>query len=224
MSASHKVMCDAKHIRPSVRYIAIKNENAIDVCLKSFPNVTELTLDSSVSDPHTLFVTDALRRTICVTHLQKLTFVSHYLNFNELLDVLLYAPNIHTLSVIGFSTNAKEISTLRKSEKFRLISEQNKIKHIIIKDYSLMVIKMLIDLCPRLQHLCFDRQEKCFVEIAHYLLLKNTRKYSDISSLSVCSFLLDSNLIKKVDTVVKSKKHIDDYSLKIFPYEFYMWW
>ncbi len=217
-------LCDAGNIRHSVRYITIKNEKAVDSCSTSFPNVTELTLDFYHGVRSTLFTTDALRRTISVTHLQKLIIDSNHLTFKEIVDVLLYIPNIHTLGIRGIKTTAKEIATLQKSKKFRLVSEQNKIKNVVISNYSLMAIKMLVDICLELQHLSLNRFGKCFIKIVRYLLSKNARKYSGISSFSLRMFRLNNKLIKKVKILVQSKKHIDDYSLKVLENEFYLWW
>ncbi len=221
-----KPVCDTRNICHSVRYIIIKHEKAVDDCPKSFPNATELTLDFYRCVHSTLFTTDALRHMISITHLQKLIIHNNYLTVNEIVDVLLYIPNIHTLSIIGISTTAKEISTLQKSEKFRLVSEQNQIKNVIISNYSLMTIKMLVDICLELQHLSLSRFDKSFIEIVRYLLSKNARKYSDISSFSLrmFPFRLNNNLMEKVKTLVQSKKHIDDYSLKVLENEFYLWW
>jgi hypothetical protein len=217
-------MCDAGSIRHAVRYITINDGKALDDCSKSFPNVTQLTIDFYPIACSTLFTSNALGRTISVTHLKKLLIDRYYLTFNEIADVLLYIPNIDTLGIKGISTTAKEISTLRKSEKFLLVSEQNKVKNVIICDYLLMTIKMLIDLCPELQHLSFNTFHKSFIEIVRYLLSKNTRKFSDISSFSLRKFPLDNKLIEKVKTIVQSKKHINDYSLKVLQNEFYLWW
>ncbi len=224
MSTSSKPMCDAGNIRHSIRYITIKDVRALNDCSKSFPNATELTVDSSRIVRSTLFTTNALRRTISVTHLKKLIIASNYLTFNEIVDVLLYIPNIHTLAIRCIHTNAREVSTVQKSEKFRLVSEQNKVKNVIISNYFLMTIKMLIDLCPELQHLSFNTFQDPFMETVRFLLSKNARKFSNISSFSLRMFSLDNKLIEKVKTLIQSKKHIDDYSLKILQNEFYLWW
>jgi hypothetical protein len=217
-------VCDTGNICHSVRYITIKNEKAVDDCPKSFPNATELTLDFYRCVHSTLFTTDALRHVISITHLQKLIIRSYHLTFNEIVDVLLYIPNIHTLGIPGIKTTAKEISTLQKSEKFRLVSEQNQIKNVIISNYSLITVKMFVELCPKLQHLSSGTSQKSFIEIVRYLLSKNSRKYSGISSFSLRIFPLNKKLIKKVKTLVQSKKHIGDYSLKVLENEFYLWW
>lgn len=166
-----------------------------------------------------------MRNKISLTHIQKLNIINDYLTLNEIVDILLYVPNIHTLGIFGIRTQAaKEISTLRKSEKFDLVSEQNQIKHLILSYYSLTTVKLLVDLCLKLQHLSFNKNMGSFKEIACFLLSKNTRNYSDISSFSLCNFQLDKNLVNKVQSLVQSKKHVVDYSLKVLGNELYLWW
>lgn len=197
---------------------------AVDNCSESFPSATELTIIIHYNACCNLYATDGLRRTIPLTRLKKLTINSHYFTFKEMVDVILHTPNIHTLAVVHLDITAKQVAPVEESETFRLVSKQNKIKSIQITNYLLRTIRILIKLCPELQHLSMGTFRQPFEAVIRFLLSENKKTPCHVPSLLLGTFRMNKILLQNLRTIVESKKNVGDYSLKAIPHKIYLWW
>lgn len=181
-------ICHAQNVLNSVRYMTIHDLKVIDNRSQYFPNVIEFTFDSRYFNSWTLFSTNGFGRMIPLVHLHKLNMNSIYLNFNILINILLHASNVHTLTVQTLEITVKEVSALVESENFRLVSKQNKIKNISISNYLVVTIKTLINLCPRLHHLSLGTDRQPFEATIRYLRSNTNETVCHVSSLSLYMF------------------------------------
>jgi len=198
----------------------------IDNCLNSFPNTTELTLTDNNGDLSKWSENDSLHRIIPLAQLTKLTINYGYRPFNKVIDMLYLTPNIHTLVLKCVSLVATDFLPLQRSERFQLVSSTNKIKNMtILCDYSLHKIKLLINLCPKLEHLAVRFTFKSYdalEPIIQFLLLETNKKTCHLSSL--CIFEVSMIEIEKLKTVIESEKILNNYSMKVFDRMFFLWW
>lgn len=219
-----QLICQVKNIRRSIRHLIIEDETEIENCPKSFPNVTELTLDTYHGNCFTLLASDSLHRIISLTHLKKITIKGSYLNCNGLVYMLLDTPNLHTLIISNLRTGTEVMSLLQGNENFHLLSKQNKIKHIDIKNYSLRATKTLIKICPELQHLTLGTSQQPFEAVVRFLLFEARENSCPVSSLSFRTFEINEPFIARVKNIVESKKQFDDYSMKVLDNILHLWW
>lgn len=92
-----------------------------------------------------------------LTNLTKININNGSFDFYKLINMLLHTPNVHTLLLASISLSVREVKSIEGNETFRLVSKQNKIKHLTIYyDYLLRTIKMFIKLCPQVQHFTFN--------------------------------------------------------------------
>ncbi len=183
---------------------------------KSFPCTTELIIAAPLNTPDV----NNFNRVISLTQLTKLTLCM-VCDLSEIVNILLYIPNIHTLSIGTSRSSAKQNFELEKSDTFKLISKQNRIQSIIIFQSTLETIQMIIKLCPRLQHLTFTHPEQNLERVIRFLIMKH-----DPTQWHLCSIRIlraGSTFIQKIKTLVKSKRHLGDYSFKTIASTIYVW-
>ncbi|CAF1036987.1 unnamed protein product [Rotaria sordida] len=218
-----KNTCHEKTIFDSVHHVTIQDERVIAGTSKYFPNVNELTIfnrRASCSHWDSTYNIDGIISMIQVT---KLTIDYSHRPFNKLVDLLYCTPNVHTLVFKQLSLSETDYFLLQESEKFRLVSNQNKIKSITFSfDYSLRKIKLFMNLCPKLQQLTIGMTDSCLEIIVQFLLLETKRTTCHLSSL--CIFGINTIWNKKLKTLIESKNLSDDYSIKILDRNFYLWW
>ncbi len=138
--------------------------------------------------------------------------------------MLLDIPNIHALVVPSLIITAKEVSSLEESENFRLVSKRNKIKSIQITNYLLRTIKILIKLCPELQHISMGTFRQPFETVVRFLLSEDKKTPCHASSLSLSMFRIDEILIGKLKMIVASKENVGEYSFNVIYHKIYLCW
>ncbi|CAF1322293.1 unnamed protein product [Rotaria sp. Silwood1] len=218
-----KNVCHEKTIFDSVHHVIIQDERVIVNSSKYFPNANELTIfnqRASCSHWNSTYYIDGI---IPVIQITKLTIDYSHHPFNKLVDLLYCIPNIQTLIFKQLSLPEMDYFLLQESEKFRLVSNQNKIKSITFSlDYSLRKIKLFMNLCPKLQQLTIGMADNCLEITVQFLLLETKRTICHLSSL--CIFGMNTISNKKLKTLIESKNLLDDYSIKIVDRNFYLWW
>ncbi|CAF4420974.1 unnamed protein product, partial [Adineta steineri] len=100
----------AIHLK-SVQDVQIQNEAELLNCKYFFPNVTTLTLENGFSNRYQSIAIN-LNRVLPLIHLTKLILDCRYLSLTNLIELLRFAPNIHTIkfnSLPRYKTDSKSI-------------------------------------------------------------------------------------------------------------------
>lgn len=206
----------------SVHHVIIEDEKMIDNCSKRFPNATELTLLNDCSLCSDWFTTNDFHDMIPLTQLTKLTIDIHSYRFDEIIKFLRFTPNLHTLIFQCIRLYGKNFFWQQVNDTFCLVSNQNKIKNVVITgDYSLKKIKVLFRLCRQIQHLTIDISQQSLEATIRFLFLEMNETTSHLSSLCIDGEM-DITLINKLEALIKSKKA--DYSFKVVDNQLYLWW
>ncbi|CAF3545658.1 unnamed protein product [Rotaria sp. Silwood1] len=212
-----------KTIFDSVRHVIIQDERMIGNCSKYFPNVNELTISDQRTDRAKRSVTISIDHIIPLIQLTKLMIDYGHRPFSKVIDLLCSTPNVHTLVLKRLSLVSTDYFPLQHSEKFRLVSNHNKIKHVtILFHYSLRNIQLLMNLCPQVRQISFDTSEN-YLESTMQFLISETKKTSCYLS-SICIFNVDAIINEKLKTLIENEKFINDYSIKNIDRTFYLWW
>lgn len=155
--------------------------------------------------------------------LNKITINSVHLDFRSIVNLLFYTPNVHTLTITSIKLFPRDYVPLQASELFHLVSEQSKIKNIIFTNvYSLQTIKLLINLCSRLQHIAISISERSLEPTIRFLLSEANETTCCLSS--ICILGVDAMWIEKLKHLIQSKTLVNDYSIKIINQKLYIWW
>jgi hypothetical protein len=96
----------------------------------------------------------------------------------------------------------------------------------ILSNCTLEVIKFLINLCPRLQHLTLEYLKDNFNFLLQFLLSKDKDNMRHLFSL--CIKNLFERQVDELKFIIASKKLLDVYLMKIkynlYNHEVYLWW
>lgn len=208
----------------SVEHIYIETEKSIINCMQYFPNAIELTFRKDFTST-CASVSTILNRIVPLQQLTKLAIECHYFSFKKMIELLCYTPNIRTLKFKSMPSyqKANDYTSVEQMETFRLVSNTNNITNVTFTGKCILEkLKLLLALCPRLQHLTIDTCATNLESITQFLLDKtneNTRHLCSLCFLTVC----DSSL-EQLDTFIKSESLLDDYTLKLANYKLYLSW
>ncbi|CAF2541251.1 unnamed protein product [Rotaria sp. Silwood2] len=192
-------------------------------CSKYFSNANELTISDQRTDRAKRSAIISIDHILPLIQLTKLTIDYSHRPFSKVIDLLYSTHNVHTLVVKCVSLVATDYSPLQQSEKFRLVSNHNKIKNVtILFDYSLRNIQLLMNLCSKVRQISFGTSESYLESTMQFLMSATKRTNCYLSS--ICIFGVNTTINEKLKTLIESEKLINDYSIKAGGQTFDLWW
>ncbi len=210
----------------SVVHVRIQNEEAISSCKAYFPNATGLTILRGFVDQIEYPFSTNLNRIIPLKQLTKLKVADIYDSFSEIIELLYYTPNIHTLKIILVACCKTDLILLQQSETFQLVSKTNNIKKLtIVSNNILKVIKFLVTLCPQLQHLTINTCEDGLKPVLQFLLSKDNNNTRYLRSLRIER--ISENEMETLKTFLESEILINICFIKVnenIRNTMYLWW
>ncbi|CAF4045664.1 unnamed protein product [Adineta steineri] len=211
----------AIHLK-SVQDVQIQNEAELVNCKYFFPNVTTLTLENGFSNRYQSIATN-LNRVLPLIHLTKLILDCRYLSLTNLIELLRFAPNVHTIKFNSLPRYKTDSKSIEENETFQLVSSTNIITNVTFrKRYGLDKLKVLMALYPRVQNLTVHICAQDLKAVVQFILEKrkeNASKYLH----SLCFIGGRKIWIKKINTLISSEALLDDYMLKTVDNNLYLW-
>jgi len=211
-----------KSTKDPIHHVYIHNANAMKQFVDDFPNATELTLSETFDVPRNSISTD-LNRIIPLKQLTKLTLECHRFPIVQIIELLHFTPNVHTLkldSVLFYGTDSVSI---QQNDIFQIVSNTNLVTNLTIdKECTLEKIQLLVVLFPRLEYLTINLYKEDLESIARFLLSKFNDNTRHLSSLCVSKQRRD--LMEKLRILLESENLLQDYTLKVINRKLYLWW
>lgn len=165
-----------------------------------------------------------LSHSISLKRLTTLSFDFEYFSVQKLLKILCCTPNIHTLklkTISGYQNNDETL--FEKNEDFHLVSHTNVITNITYEgECAFNEIKLLVTLCPRMEHLTIKTRSKTLESILRFLLDRTNQHTRHLCSL--CFSRVHNDCFEKVVKLIKSEALLNDYTLKKLAWKLYLWW
>ena len=204
----------AEHIRITVEQTTV---NTLTDC----PNATELTLDYNEAmefDKET--VSSILSAIVPLNQLTKLHILVETYLFKVILELLVKAPNIHTLTIGKIYFEHDDFTRTRQTE-FQKVSARSHIEnlniHYTINEQNEM--QLFFDLCPRLQNLTMSAPHHKFEEIMRYVISRNL--------VSVGINQASPEAVESMKNLIESKEIMHGYAMKTITqdssYDIYLW-
>ncbi len=187
-----------------------------------FPNVTDLTLnyDFYTSDNA---ITINLNRILPLLHITKLIIESDYICFTKLIEILGVIPNISTLKISCPSIFDEEYTSIQQNESFKIVSNTNLIKNVIISGIStLKRIELLVALCPQLESLQTGMDRKTLNLIVQFILTKSNNHTRQLFFLCISN--VPKLCLREVKRVIKLEKLLENYLIQFNSRHLYLWW
>ncbi|CAF3461390.1 unnamed protein product [Rotaria sp. Silwood2] len=206
----------------SVRHVHIQNKKAMINYNYYFPNVVALTIDGDFTKSCDSFST-ILRNIIPLKQLTKLIIECSPFSFREIIELLCFMPNIHTLIFLSMPKFKGKYHIIKQSEKFRLFSNINTITDMtIIGSLKFEENHLLINSCQHLQHLVINTTiDDLELDIR---LLSSKYHCHTLHYCSLCILKATTYWAMKVQSLIQSDKLFNNYILKLVGSNLYLWW
>ncbi len=129
----------------SVRHVCIHKSNTMKQFEGHFTNVNELTLSETFDIPHDSIVIH-LNRIIPLRQLTKLTLACHRSPFKQVIELLHFTPNIHTLKLDSILFYRTDSVSIQQNDIFQLVSNTNTVTTLTIdKEVTFEKIQLFLD-------------------------------------------------------------------------------
>ncbi|CAF4160252.1 unnamed protein product [Rotaria sordida] len=205
-----------------IHHICIHSTNMIKKSIDNFPNATKLTFCETFEVPRDSIVID-LNRFLPLKQLTKLTIKCHRFSFEQLIELLQFTPNIHVLKLDSILLYRTDSVSIQQNELSKLVSNMNTITKVTInKEVTLEKIQLLTTIFSRMEYLTINLYKEDLQPIARFLLSKSNNNTRYLSSL--CISKQRNDLMTILKTLIKSKKLLHDYTLKVINRKLYLWW
>ncbi|CAF2233828.1 unnamed protein product [Rotaria magnacalcarata] len=206
----------------SVKHLHIVSEDIVDDCLNYFPNVNELSIENKFKTSGDSIIA-TLRRMIPLRQLTKLIIKSHLFPMEDIINLLLFTPNLHTLSLNLYILDDFNINSNRQKEICQYVSKKNKIQDLILNQRcSLNEIQFIVYLLPRLKCLKAQMERKEIGQIIRFLLSKTHNRTRNLFYL--CILEVPKVCLTETKVLIESENLLNDYSIKYIDRDLHLWW
>ena len=206
----------------AVDHLIVRNEEAVTNCRRHFPNVNQLTLAESFRTNGVCLRT-LFKRIVPLNQITALVIKCDKLYVDELVNLLHVMPSIHTLTYENRSLKDMEDNSTRQSDLFQLVRSTNTIRNVTITNgFILKNTKLIISLCPQIQHLTIGQYGSSALTSIQFILSKIK---SDLPRL--CSFRANhtpKTVVAWIKTMLESEGLLDNYLIKHINSDLYLWW
>ncbi|CAF4868361.1 unnamed protein product [Rotaria magnacalcarata] len=206
----------------SVEHLHIASEEIVGDCLNYFPNVNELSIENKFKTSGDSIIA-TLRRMIPLRQLTKLIIKSHLFPMEDIINLLLFTPNLHTLSLNLYILDDFNINSNRQKEICQYVSKKNKIQDLILNQRcSLNEIQFIVYLLPRLKCLKAQMERKEIGQIIRFLLSKTHNRTRNLFYL--CILEVPKVCLTETKVLIESENLLHDYSIKYIDRDLHLWW
>ena len=206
----------------SVKHLYIHTLDAMKQCTINFPNATELTLSQEFDVPRNAYAIE-LNRIVYLQQLTKLTLGCLRCAFDQIIELLSFAPNIHTLKLDAVLLYGADSTAIQQHNLFQLVSGNNIISNLtIVQDITVEQIQIITALFSRLEFLTISLCEDTLIPIVRFLLSKTNNNTRYLSTLCVAKHR--RVLYENLKLLIESENLLDDYTLKLINGKVYLWW
>jgi len=202
----------------SVEHVEIFNRQITNNGIHYFPNAIELTIKEDFQTSNYLF-SPCINSILPLKQLTKLIFDCYYFPFEELISLLFLTPNLSTLKYSFFYFDDKYFKLIKRDQLFRNVSTKNQIKYLNLHGIcTLEILKLMMDLFPRVQYLRIQIKRKEIKEIIRFLLSKTNHLFF------LCISKIPKICLRELNTLIKSENLFEHYFIKFVNRDLYLWW
>jgi hypothetical protein len=205
-----------------VHHVCIHSADMIKQSADKFLYATKLTLCDTFEVPRDSIVID-LNHNLSLKQLTKLAVKCHHFHFQQLIELLQFTHNVHVLKLDSIVLNRTNAVSIQQNQLFQLVSNMNTITKVTInKESNLEKVQLLTAVFPRMEYLKINLFKQDLEPIVRFLLSKGNNNTRYLSSLCISKQRHD--LMTTLKTLIKSKKLLHDYVLKVINRKLYLWW
>jgi hypothetical protein len=206
----------------SVKHVRIGSKKATNNSVNYFPNATQLTIKYcfKTSDDS---ISSTLNCIVPLKQITKLIIDSYNFPFDQIVELIRFIPNLHTLKLDLLCINENSLKLLEQTYNFQYVSLRNKIKNLELRvRCSLEEIQLFINLFPQLEYLKTGIKRKEILQIIRYLLSKTNNRTRHLFFL--CISQIPKICLRELTMLIKFENLLVDYFIKFINQDLYLWW
>lgn len=201
-----------------VHHVYIQSLQGVTNCRYYFPSATKLTFEN-VYRLWNDWIIDSLHCILSLKQLTKLVINCRCFSFEQVLKLLSEMPNLRIMKLNSITNDL----SMQEIDNFQLVSNSNMITNVTIEEKCMFEeIKLLVALCPQVEHLTIRISRDLFVQILRFLLSKTNENTRQLFSL--CIVDLPEKLFESNEHLLESDRLVDDYSFRFIDNKLYLWW
>jgi hypothetical protein len=155
--------------------------------------------------------------------LTKLVIECHSFPFGQIVQLIRFMPNLHTLKLNFLSFNDPYSRLISTTDIFHYVSKTNKIQNLELHDWcSLEKIQLIVNLFPQVEYLKTGINRKEIQQIIRFLLLKTKNQTSHLVFL--CISHIPKICLRELNRLIKFENLLDEYFIKFINRHLYLWW
>ncbi|CAF1146142.1 unnamed protein product [Adineta steineri] len=206
----------------TVLHVHIRSLQAIINCIYYFPRVTKITFEH-IFDISQDSIATSLNCIIPLKQITKLVVNCHCFSFEQIIQILYLTSNLCIMILKSIYLSIPDYWSLQQNENFQRVSKTNRITNITIEEKCKLIdIRLLVALCPRLEHLTIHIPTDVFQLTIRFLLSKTNENIRRLFSL--CLTHESKSLVETLKTFIESEKLLDNYFLEFFEDKLYLYW
>ncbi|CAF3828681.1 unnamed protein product, partial [Rotaria sp. Silwood1] len=170
---------------------------------------------------HSISIT--LNRMIPLKQLTKLVIESDHFPFDEIVKLLYFTPNLHTLKLDLLPLYETNLKVLYQNEIFQYVSNENHIQNLDLRHWcTLKHFQLIMNLFPQIEYLKTGMERKEIQKIIKFLFSKtNNRTYH---LFFLCISPTPKICLQELKDLIQSENLLDHYSIKYIKRDLYLWW
>ena len=202
--------------KDSFRHVYLRSMESVKQSMSDFSNTTNLTLTDNfnVNDLQEFFPLPRLTE-LRLTHLN--------FPFEQLLKLLQLTPNLHKITFPSTILDQVDEDSIQSEELFQNVSKTNTITTVIIhRTIARCTLPMITTLFSRMRHLSLYLHRESLRPIILQLIPVSHNHIPYLSTLCLSS--RQNNLMKPLQTILKSTNILPEYEMRTSGRYLYLWW
>ncbi|CAF1267412.1 unnamed protein product [Rotaria sordida] len=202
-----------------VKHLLIGGKQIINNSINYFINVNELTIKDDFKISHHSIST-ILNQIISLKQLIKLNITHSNFSIEQLMKLLHFTPNLHTIKYFSIFFNGIDLTSIKKID----LSTKNQVKKLEIyhEGCTIEEFQIILNIFPQLEYFKIGMSQN---EIEQFIPFLASKTYFKTHSLFfLCISQLRKRFIPELNRLIKSKNLHDNYLIKIVYCDLYLWW
>jgi hypothetical protein len=207
----------------SVKHVNIDIKQIVNNSVKYCPNATQLSI-RNYSKTSNNSIAISVTQILPLEQLSQLNIYYKDFDFKQLLELLRFTPNLHTIKYFSSFFNGIDLKSIQQTDIFQYVLNTNKIKRLEIhrEGCSLEGFQIIMHLFPQLEYLQIGMSRNEIEQFIRYLPSKTNHKTRPLSFL--CISHLRKKFIPELNRLIRSENLHDDYLIKVVNSDLFLWW
>lgn len=169
---------------------------------------------------------EALQRIVPLQNVTDLRLSVMYSSWEEVIETLLWFPNLITLSAVSTSRSPRAFDSTRESANFRTLASQNILRHFQLENCTnALDLAVICELFPLLESLTVRVEERHAETIINTMFLNNNNNNNDRARHlhSIYLIVVDLRYFQKIIDFIRERQVVAGFYYSLSDHEVHLW-